>query len=177
MPSHLHVPTPDNGVEHTAADFGPVDKFLDQAAAKSIILFPPQVFLLHMLKPYIGSSQMGSLEEEAGRFMMQRRKLSKFLKKTPTADSDKGKQHATASIPWADKVISPHHILIRESDNRIVLGLEKPGRELQGTDRAGDWERVVLVKFGKGGPSEVEVRSRQDVLAEEKKDKEKESKL
>ncbi|TQS34248.1 hypothetical protein Golomagni_05376 [Golovinomyces magnicellulatus] len=172
VPSQMLIPTADNGVEHTAADFGPVDKFLDQAAAKSIILFPPQVFLLHMLKPYVGTSKMGSLEEEAGRFMMQRRKLTKFLKKTPTADTDKGKRHATASISWADKVISPHHILIRESDNRIVLGLEKPGRELQGTDRGGDWERVALVKFGKGGPSEVEIRLREDVLAEEKKEKE-----
>lgn len=59
-------------------------------------------------------------------------------------------------------------MFIREGDGRVVLGLEKPGLELKGSDRAGDWDRVVLVSFGKGGPSKVEVRLREDILKEEK---------
>lgn len=168
VPSQMLVPTPDNGVEHTAAEFGLVDKFLDAMTAKKMILFPPQVYIMSMLKPFIGSAKPGSLEEEAARFLKQRRQLNKFIKKVPTAETEKGKAHATGGVSWADKVMSPYHLLIRECDGRVVLGLDKPGGELEGTDRSGDWERVALVKFAKGGPSEVEIRLREDVLAEEK---------
>lgn len=74
--------------------------------------------------------------------------------------------------------MSPHNLFIRESDGRIVLGLDKPGPELKGSGRGGDGERVALVRFTKAGPMEVEVRNRQEVLDEEKEEKSnKESKL
>ena len=57
---------------------------------------------------------------------------------------------------------------MRKSDGRSVLGLDKSGRELEGSKRSGDPERVVLVKFGKEGPRDVEVRRRREVLDEER---------
>lgn len=69
-------------------------------------------------------------------------------------------------VKWADKVMSPRWLLQRKSDGRAVLGLEKPGPELEGKERSGDMERVVLVKFGKEGPRDVEVRLREKGLKE-----------
>ena len=99
-----------------------------------------------------------------------------FVGRVPTATGGKAKEHATSTISWGDKVMSPHSLFIREGDGRVVLGLDKPGPELKGSGRGGDWERVVLVRFGKGGPREVEVRQREDALEEERKAK-KESNL
>lgn len=109
-----------------------------------------------------------SLEEAPLHFMAQRKKVLAFLRRVPTAETDGGKAHPTSQVAWKDKVMSPYHLFIREGDGRVVLGLEKPGLELKGSDRAGDWDRVVLVSFGKGGPSKVEVRLREDILKEEK---------
>lgn len=53
-------------------------------------------------------------------------------------------------------------------DGRSVLGLDYPGPELEGTGRGGDKERVVVVRFGKEGPRDVEVRERAEVLGEER---------
>lgn len=57
---------------------------------------------------------------------------------------------------------------MRKSDGRSVLGLDKPGPELKGSGRGGDESRVVLVKFRKEGPRDVEVRGRAEVLREER---------
>lgn len=57
---------------------------------------------------------------------------------------------------------------MRKSDGRSVLGLDKPGPELVGSGRGGDGERVVLVRFSKEGPRDVEVRWRKEVLEEER---------
>ncbi|KJZ76112.1 hypothetical protein HIM_04568 [Hirsutella minnesotensis 3608] len=80
---------------------------------------------------------------------------SEMLIPTP----DNGVEHTAAT---------PVHLLVRKSDGRLVLGLDRPGPELKGTDRGGDWERVALVRFGKDGPRELDVRWRADVLREEK---------
>ncbi len=170
VPSKMLIATPDGGVEHTAADFATPQSFLKQVQDNTIILFPPQVFLLEIVAKFVGGGKMGALEEESKRFMIQRKKLLSYVRKVPTADTEKGKQHPTSQISWGDKVISPIHLYIRESDNRAVLGLDHPGPELDGSDRAGDWERVVLVKFGKRGPSSVEVRLREEILAEDKEE-------
>ncbi|KAJ3532353.1 hypothetical protein NM208_g8478 [Fusarium decemcellulare] len=167
IPSEMLIPTPDNGIEHTAALFAPASSFLSRAASNSIILFPPQAYLLTLVAK-IFTAPSGSLEEGPLQLAAQRKKLLSFLKRVPTAETDKGKQHKTATISWGDKVMSPHNLFIRKDDKRVVLGLDKPGPELKDTDRGGDWERVVLVNFGKGGPSHVEVRRREDVLEEEK---------
>jgi hypothetical protein len=112
-------------------------------------------------------------------YSTQRERLRGFLNTVPTASEPKALKHHTAQIPWAEKVISPDTLGVRKSDGRTILGLSKPGPELKGTNRGGDWERVVLVKFAKGTVSNVEVRSREDVLAEGRKTerKEKEAKL
>lgn len=72
------------------------------------------------------------------------------------------------SIKWSDKCMSPTGLLMRKSDGRSVLALDKPGPELAGSGRGGDNERVVLVKFSKEGPRDVEVRWRKEVLEEER---------
>ena len=63
---------------------------------------------------------------------------------------------------------------MRKSDGRSVLALDKPGLELDGSGRSGDPERVVLVRFSKEGPRDVDVRSRREVLEEERAWKERE---
>ncbi|KAM0278490.1 hypothetical protein ACHAQH_005157 [Verticillium albo-atrum] len=162
------VPTPDGGVEHTAARFDDAAAWLAKADAGEIILFPPQYYLLHHVARFCSRQGAGT---SFSVFESQREKLLEFLRKTPTASSDKGTAHPTSSIPWSEKVMSPQNLLIRSSDNRVVLGLDKPGPELKDSGRGGDWERVVLVKFSKEGPRKVEVRDREQVLAEEREEK------
>ncbi|PNY24349.1 Nucleoside diphosphate-linked moiety X motif 19, mitochondrial [Tolypocladium capitatum] len=165
-PSEMLVPTPDNGVEHTAALFAPPQTFLRRAAEHSVILFPPQVYLLHLLAQFLAGGT-GSPEEGAPHYAAQRDKLLSFLRRVPTAETEEGRRDPTSGISWADKVICPQHMLKRESDGRAVLGLERPPPELKDTGRGGDWERVALVRFGKGGPRDVEIRRRVDVMKEE----------
>lgn len=74
----------------------------------------------------------------------------------------------TANIPWTEKVMSPEVLFKRELDGRLVLGVDKPGYELKGSGRGGDYERVVLVDFKKEGPRNVEVRDRDEVMREHK---------
>ncbi|OAQ79429.1 NUDIX hydrolase domain-containingprotein [Purpureocillium lilacinum] len=164
VPSEMFIPTADGGVEHTAAQFAPATTWLERARQGSIIVFPPQYFLLHMLSRFL-TGGTASLEEGPLHFTAQRKKLRAFLRRVPTADTEKGRAHPTAAIAWADKVMCPYHFKITTPDGRVVLGLDKPGPELEGEeDRGGDWERVMLVKFGTGGAREVEVRLREDVL-------------
>ncbi|KHN94663.1 NUDIX hydrolase domain protein [Metarhizium album ARSEF 1941] len=167
VPSEMLLPTPDGGVEHTAAQFAPVQSWLDRAAAGSITLFPPQVYLMSLLGRFLTGST-SALEEGPLHYTAQRKKLVSFLRRRVTAETNRGKRHPTATISWADKVMSPYHLLFREEDHRVVLALDKPGPELEGGDRGGDWERVALVKFGKGGPSDVVIRMREEVLAEQR---------
>lgn len=75
------------------------------------------------------------------------------------------------NIPWGEKVMSPTGLFMRKSDGRSVLALDQPGPELSGSGRAGDSRRIVLVKFSKEGPRNVEVREREEVLAEEEEGK------
>ena len=164
----VHTPTSDGGVEHTAATFDEVSTWLARQTNGEIILFPPQLFLLTLLsgfiKPSTDSTQKGHKD-----YARERKQLLSFLSQTPsTSPGSKVANHPTANISWADKVISPHTLFIRRRDGRVVLGLDKPGLELKDSGRGGDWERVVLVRFQKEGPREVEVRNRENVLREEK---------
>ncbi|KAI8312620.1 Structure-specific endonuclease subunit SLX4 [Colletotrichum sp. SAR11_240] len=162
------VPTPDGGVEHTAAKFDDASAWLSRADKGEIILFPPQYYLLFLVAQFCKGSSSGSGVEH---FAAQREQLKEFLKRIPTAESEAARKQPTSEIPWADKVMSPHNLFIREEDNRVVLGIDKPGPELKGSGRGGDWERVVLVKFTREGPRKVEVRGREEVLREEKEAK------
>ncbi|UNI23299.1 hypothetical protein JDV02_009129 [Purpureocillium takamizusanense] len=170
VPSEMFIPTADGGVEHTAAQFAPATAWLERARAGSVIVFPPQHFLLYMLSRFL-TGGTASLEEGPLHFTAQRKKLRAFLRRVPTADTDAGRAHPTAAIAWADKVICPYHFRATTADGRVILGLDKPGPELAGKEeeekngrRGGDWERVMFVRFGAGGAREVEVRLREDVL-------------
>ncbi|KAF4497347.1 NUDIX family hydrolase [Fusarium agapanthi] len=168
-PFQMIIPTPDGGIEHTAALFAPAESFLARAATNSIILFPPQYFLLSLIAKVFQNSKVSSDGQGSSQITAQRENLLSFLSRVPTAETEKGQAHKTAMIPWSEKVISPHNLFIRQQDKRIVLGLDKPGPELRGSERGGDWEHVVLVNFGKGGPANVEVRRREEALEEERK--------
>lgn len=154
--SVIPIPTSDGGLEHTAALFAPCSTWLSQARRNEVILFPPQYYLMSLLTPFL--TPYPFLPEDE--LEAQRDKVLEYLK----GDGGDGK-----GIPWADKVMSPIGIMMRKSDGRSVLGLGKPGPELKGSGRGGDEKRVVLVKFLKEGPRDVEVRDRAEILAEEKK--------
>lgn len=170
------IPTPDNGVEHTTALFAPASTFLVQASTNAIILFPPQLYLLRLVASVL-SATAASPEQGPLHLSSQRDKLLAFVARVPTAETERGRRHPTADVAWADKVMSPHTLFVRKADKRVVLALDKPGPELKGSGRAGDWERVVLVNFGKEGPTNVEVRRREEVLEEERKTESEEHKL
>lgn len=156
----IPVPTSDGGLEHTAALFASCKTWLDQATKNEIILFPPQFYLMWLLSSFlsVSSSPLSTAE-----LQKQRDGVLEFIK----GDGD-GK-----GVKWAEKVMSPVAILLRSSDQRAVLGLDKPGPELKDSGRRGDERRVVLVRFSKDGPRNVEVRYKKDVLEEERADQSK----
>ncbi|KAI0393700.1 hypothetical protein F5Y17DRAFT_430940 [Xylariaceae sp. FL0594] len=174
------IPTPDGGAEITTAQFGDVFAWLEKGRRGEITLFPPQHFLLYMLSQFLTGAPSGnatptsSTSEEVlsaeQHYEAQREKLRVFLNTVPTSSHPKALKHPTSQIPWADKVISPVTLGVRQQqgDRRVILGLHSPGEELKGTDRGGDWERVVLVNFTKAGPVDVEVRGREEVFVEER---------
>jgi len=147
--SVIPTPTHDGGIEHTAARFAAASEWLELARREKIILFPPQFLLLHLIEQFL--SPPARSREEIER---QRESLRRFLH--------------SGDPPWTEKCISPIQLMKRKSDGRAVLSLEKPGYELEGTQRRGDGERVVLVEFRKEGPRRVEVAWRRDVLDEER---------
>lgn len=168
------IPTPDGGAEITTARFDDVETWLARQRRGDIVLFPPQCFLLHLLAPFLrgppppGPAALSSRGERMEHYGAQRARLRAFMEAVPTSTQPAAAKHATSRIPWAEKVISPVVLGLRAGDGRTILGLDKPGGELRGSGRGGDWERVVLVRFGKGGPRDVEVRGREEVLAEER---------
>ncbi|KAK1829518.1 hypothetical protein QBC39DRAFT_427199 [Podospora conica] len=136
----IHTPTHDGGLEHTAAAFDDARNWLARAKSGEVVLFPPQCYLLHLVSQFMtGPPVDGTPGEE--NYQKQRRALMEFIKRVPTAEG----KHATAGIPWAEKAMSPTVLFVRKGDKRAVLGLDKPGPELKGSGRGGDWERVVLV--------------------------------
>lgn len=156
----IPTPTPDGGIEHTAATFDSVSAWLAKARSGAIILFPPQLYLMTLLADFLPDATSPPPVDYAA----QRAAVLDFLAATPAGRGN----HPTARIAWADKVMSPILAFFRRADNRSVLGLERPGPELEGSGRGGDWERVVLVRFTRQGPSEVEVRWRDEVFSEER---------
>ena len=154
----IPTPTSDGGIEHTAARFLPPSKWLSMARAGEIILFPPQFFLLHLLSPFLSPENIPTVLEP-GELSRQREAVIEFVK--------------SGDPPWGEKCVSPTGLFWKDTDGRAVLGLDKPGPELEGTNRRGDTERVVLVEFTKEGPRKVEVAWKKDVFREERKAKEK----
>jgi hypothetical protein len=168
------LPTPD-GTEITTSVFEDASTWLARQERGEVILFPPQAFLLTLVSQFCTGPAASALigDDSIAHYQSQRQALLSFLHKTPTATHPKALKQATSNISWADKVISPVATLVLP-DGRAVLSLEKPGPELKGSERGGDWERVVLVRFVKGTATEVEIRSREDVFEEERRRKEQE---
>ncbi|KAL2756552.1 hypothetical protein ACRALDRAFT_1048857 [Sodiomyces alcalophilus JCM 7366] len=166
--SEIIVATPDGGVEHTTARFDDAAEWLAKADRGEIILFPPQYYLLQLVSQFCTGG--GSSSSSPSEFAAQRDRLRAFLEKVPTSLSGEGAgpEHPTSRIPWSEKVMSPYNLFTRRQDGRVVLGLDKPGPELKGSGRGGDWDRVVVVRFAKDGPREVEVRGREELLKEER---------
>lgn len=146
----VQIPTHDGGIEHTAALFDSASTWLAKASVGELILYPPQFYLLTLIARF--------LPPQLSNYSEQRSKLLEFLRRVPTSSV----KHPTSKIPWAEKVMSPEVVgsfakaTGRSYGNgRVILGLAKPGRELAGSKRGGDVERVVLVDFRKEEVEEV----------------------
>jgi len=149
------IPKSDGGLEHKDALFASCKEWLDHARKNEIILFPPQFYLMHLLAPFLDVSSKSLSKQE---LQKQRDRVVEFLE----GDGD-GK-----GVKWADKAMSPTGLFVRKSDKRSVLSLEKPGLELEGSGRRGDEKLVILTKFTKGVPRDVEVRLRTETLEEQR---------
>lgn len=159
-------PTSDGGLEHTTATFDDVAVWLDKARRNEIILFPPQFYLMYLLAPFFSSKKEQSFAGGLTREELQRQR-DEALRFVTDEDEVNG-------VSWAEKCISPQGLLMRKGDGRSVLALDRPGREVEAQghgERKGDSQRVVLVKFGKEGPRDVEVRWKKEVLEEERRAK------
>lgn len=130
----IHIPTPDGGVEHTAANFAWAGEWIDSALKGECVLFPPQFFLLSLVAdflkpppPKVGKDEKLNTE----RLKEQRRKLMEFVQ--------------GGDPPWGDKCISPNPI--KKSGDTLWMGMGDAGPELEGTGRSGDKERVLKVEL------------------------------
>ncbi|KAL8695982.1 MAG: hypothetical protein Q9201_007882 [Fulgogasparrea decipioides] len=152
LPQTLHIPTSDGGVEHTEAEFLPASEWLSLAQADKIILFPPQFFLLSIVADFlIGSVSSSAQTIPSETLQAQRDSLLEFMR--------------TGDPPWGDKCISPSPL--KKDGKRLMMGLDEPGPELEGTIRRGDTKRVIWVQFkGKEGMSGLMVGWRKDVVDE-----------
>lgn len=145
----IQVPTSDGGIEVTEAQFLPASEWLRRAKRGEIILFPPQFLLLHLVSGFLDQEPRSSASAEE----MEKRRaaLVEFVH--------------TGTPAWTDKCISPKMMKMSE-DGRAVLALDEPGPELKGSNRRGESERVVLVRFKKGSAREVNVAWKKDVFRE-----------
>lgn len=145
----IQVPTSDGGIEVTEAQFLPASEWLRRARGGEIILFPPQFLLLHFVSGFL---DQGSRSNESVADMEKARAaLVDFVH--------------SGSPPWTHKCISPKMLKMTE-DGKSVLALDNPGPELKGTDRRGEPDRVVVLKFLKGSAREVTVAWKRDIFKE-----------
>lgn len=159
----IPVPTTDGGLEHTTARFLPASAWLRLAQEGRVILFPPQFFLLHQVAQHFDNlsspTAYGSISKESlprEELEARRKRLLDFVK--------------TGEPPWTEKCISPSVQPPRDGkrreDGRVVLGLNRPGPELEEakTGRKGVAEECVLVEFKKEGPRKLAVISREEAM-------------
>lgn len=140
-------PTPDGDIEITSAKFLSATEWLRLARSGSVIMFPPQILLLTLISQFLDPSTPWPSDEE---LEVRRKELLDFI-------------HGDHP-PWTERYMSPT-IIGLNPDKRLILGLDSPGRELEGSKVKGDNERVILVNFRKEGPREVEVRYKKEVMA------------
>ncbi|KAK3173701.1 hypothetical protein OEA41_007033 [Lepraria neglecta] len=160
--TQMHIPTPDGGVEHTAAQFLYPQEWLDLTLRGAIVLYPPQFFLLHLISAYLQPSPSNEQSIPTSELQSQRERLLHFVE----MDGDP---------PWGEKCISPNPIKKIENGKYLIMGMADVGPELEGTGRKGDKERVLRVELmdeierGRKRPSPQEVVWRRDVFPEESK--------
>ncbi|KAJ5748465.1 Cystathionine beta-synthase core [Penicillium nucicola] len=147
----LEVPTSDGGIEVTEAQFLPASAWIDRAQKAEIILFPPQFLLLHLVSGFLDK------EPRAGASLTDMEKRRQALVEFVHSGSP----------PWTEKCISPKMMQMNK-DGRAVLALDEPGPELKGSDKRGESDRVVLVRFKKGSAREVSVGWKKEILEEER---------
>lgn len=130
----MHIPTPDGGVEHTAAKFAWAGEWIHSALKGQCVLFPPQFFLLSLVAEFLKPPRMESGKEaklDTQQLAEQRERLLEFVK--------------GGDPPWGEKCISPNPI--RKSGDTLWMGMGDAGPELEGTGRSGDKERVLRVEL------------------------------
>lgn len=159
----IPVPTPDGGKEHTTARFLPASAWCRLAQEGRIILFPPQFFLLHQIAQHFDGLKAPTDYASIEKTDLPREELEKRRKSL--LEFVRG-----GTPPWTEKVISPivspQRDGKRREDGRSILGLNRPGPEVEalGTGRAGVKEECVLVEFKKDGPRRLAVISREEAV-------------
>lgn len=154
----LHLPTPDGGIEHTAAKFRPPSEWLSLYASNEILLFAPQFFLLYIISPFLSApltpKSAVTTEEDLTILRNQRQSLTDFIQ--------------SGDPPWTEKYLSATSVL--QNRKLEVFSLDEPAVELQGTSKRGDRERVLVInrerKSERRGSRGLEVAWRKDIFAE-----------
>ncbi|OXV09567.1 hypothetical protein Egran_02669 [Elaphomyces granulatus] len=147
------IPSSDGGLEIQEARFLPACEWLKMSRSRQVILFPPQFLLLHLVSRFL--DRLPRLEGASMEEMKRRRlELLRFVH--------------SGSPPWTQKCILPRTIKVLP-DKRHVLALDSPGLEMQGVDKRGETEMVVLVRFEKEGPRDVDVRWKKDIIGNDTK--------
>ena len=132
--NQMHIPTPDGGVEHTAAKFAWAGEWIESSLRGECVLFPPQFFLLSLVADFLRPPRPEGGEEEkldAEQLKEQRNQLLEFVK--------------GEDPPWGQKCISPNPV--KKSGDILWMGMGDAGPELEGTGRCGDKERVLKVEL------------------------------
>ncbi|KAL4929986.1 NUDIX hydrolase [Aspergillus undulatus] len=142
----IQIPTSDGGVEIAEAQFLPASEWLRKSAEGEIILFPPQFVLLQLAAQFLDREPRTDSPEELQR---RRKELIEFAH--------------SGSPPWTEKCISPKVGKYAE-DGRVVMLLDHPGPELKDTDRRGESDRVVLLRFQKGNARELSLAWKKDLF-------------
>ena len=148
------VPTAD-AVETVDAEWLPAARWLERSRKGEIILFPPQFILLYLISEFLNGKGEGQSSTSDEELLVRRKRLEHFI-------------HHDSSPPWSQKYISPMAMGLVGGDGRQMLALDQAGPELKGSGLKGEMERVVLVRFKKEGPREVDVGWRSDVLRKQR---------
>lgn len=152
------MPTTDGGIEHNAAHYLYPQEWLDLSLKKEIVLFPPQFILLSLIAPFLPPDNAPHDKiPDAEALLLQRQKLKQWV----TSHGDP---------PWSEKCISPSTIETVKNEY-IMMGLDKPGPELEMSTRKGDSEWVLKVELdrevekGQKRPIPVELCKRDGAYA------------
>lgn len=129
--NQMHIPTPDGGVEHTAAKFAWAGEWIQAALRAECVLFPPQFFLLSLVADFLKTPADGEGKRDSEQLQEQRRQLMEFVK--------------SEDPPWGEKCISPKPI--KKSGDTLWMDMGDAGPELEGTGRGGDKARVLRVEL------------------------------